>query len=249
MRMAPKKKLNGERVKIYAHRGASFDFAEQSLQSFKAAIAQGADGLECDVRLTADHQIVCWHDRDTLRLSDSREQISRMTLEDFKKIKINDRTRSDQGKKGDPISFEELAILASSHGVELLVETKHPVLSGGDIEREISLLIKKYEIKIHLLSFSFTAIKRAEKLMPELEHIQLIQHAPLIPLAHGSILGIDIELIRRDQNLISSLKKRGKEIFVWTVNDPEEIKFCAREGVKGIITDTPSQAKQLLGYP
>jgi glycerophosphoryl diester phosphodiesterase len=247
--MAPKKEQSGERVKIYAHRGASFDFAEQSVQSFKAAITQGADGLECDVRLTADHQIVCWHDRDTSRLTDRREQISRISLAEFKKIKIDDRSRLDQEKTGDPITFEELLALASSHGVELLVETKHPVLSGGDIEREISLIAKKYEIDFHLLSFSFTAIKRAEKLMPEFEHIQLIQHAPLIPLAQGSLLGIDIELIRRDQNLISSLKKRGKDIFVWTVNDPEEIKFCASEGVRGLITDIPSQAKQLLGYP
>jgi glycerophosphoryl diester phosphodiesterase len=247
--MAPKKELSGERVKIYAHRGASFDFAEQSLQSFNAAITQGADGLECDVRLTSDHQVVCWHDRDTSRLSDQREQISRISLADFKKIKINDRSRLDQEKKGDPISFDELATLANSHGVELLVETKHPVLSGGDIEREISLLAKKFEINMHLLSFSFTAIKRAEKLMPEFQHIQLIQHAPLIPLVQGSLLGIDIELIRRDQNLISTLRKRGKDIFVWTVNDPEEIKFCASEGVRGIITDIPSQAKQLLGYP
>ncbi len=50
---------------IYAHRGASIDFIEGSKAAYLGALAQGADGFECDVRLTKDKQIICYHDSDT----------------------------------------------------------------------------------------------------------------------------------------------------------------------------------------
>ena len=53
---------------IYAHRGASSDFVEGSKAAYEGAITQGADGFECDVRLTKDRQIICYHDRNTIRL-------------------------------------------------------------------------------------------------------------------------------------------------------------------------------------
>jgi len=49
-------------VKIYAHRGSSLKFPEMSLLAYKAAIEDGADGFECDVRLTKDNQMILWHD-------------------------------------------------------------------------------------------------------------------------------------------------------------------------------------------
>ena len=52
---------------IYAHRGASAEFPEGSLAAYQAAITQGADGFECDVRLTKDLQIICYHDDNTYR--------------------------------------------------------------------------------------------------------------------------------------------------------------------------------------
>ena len=55
-------------MRIYAHRGASGDFPEGSKAAYLGAIEQGADGFECDVRLTKDKQIICYHDKDAKRL-------------------------------------------------------------------------------------------------------------------------------------------------------------------------------------
>ena len=54
-------------MKIYAHRGASIDFPEMTMDAYKAAVDQGADGMECDVRLTKDNQMLLWHDADMKR--------------------------------------------------------------------------------------------------------------------------------------------------------------------------------------
>ena len=69
---------------IYAHRGASSDFKEGSKAAYIGAISQGADGFECDVRLTKDKQIICYHDSDTKRLSNIDLKISKCSYEELK---------------------------------------------------------------------------------------------------------------------------------------------------------------------
>jgi glycerophosphoryl diester phosphodiesterase len=239
------------RTKIFAHRGASYDFAEQSREAFLGAIDQGADGLECDVRLSAEGIPICWHDRDLSRLTNRNGFISRLKVEEFKQLQINDpliAQRNESASIGTPITLEELIKIAIEFDRELLIETKHPTLTGGDVESTIARLLQEYPVKARILSFSFTAISRAMKLAPDSEHIQLIQHAPLIPLVQSKAIGVDIELVRKDRNLISQLVSSGKSVFLWTVNDLDEIEFCARSGASGIITDIPAQAKAHLGY-
>ena len=239
-------------TQIFAHRGSSFHHAEQSRESFLAAIEEGADGLECDVRLTADRVAFCWHDRDVSRLTGKRLSISKITSDELRSLEIIDQADPISGRserRGRPISLEELAEISSDSGVKLLIETKHPVLFGSAIEEEVARIVKRFKIEVQILSFSFTAISRAERLLPEREHVQLIQHATLLPLVQSKFIGIDIELIKKDRSLIEGLKKRGKEILVYTVNDDKEFRFLADAGVSGIITDIPARAKQVLGYP
>jgi glycerophosphoryl diester phosphodiesterase len=237
---------------IFAHRGSSFHHAEQSRESFLAAIEEGADGIECDVRLTADGVAFCWHDRDLARLTGSHQPISKITSRELKEMEIVDPSDALSGKKerrGTPISLEELVSIAADAKTRLLIETKHPVLAGSAVEEEVARIIRRFKIEIHLLSFSFTAISRAMRLMPEFEHVQLLQHSQLIPLAQSEIIGLDIELIRRDRTLISSLLAKGKRLFIYTVNDDDEFRSLADQGVEGIITDIPAHAKKVLGYP
>ena len=66
-------------MKIYAHRGASIDFPEMTMDAYKAAVDQGADGMECDVRLTKDNQMLLWHDADMKRTAGYAGRIAEMT--------------------------------------------------------------------------------------------------------------------------------------------------------------------------
>ena len=240
------------RPAIFAHRGSSFHHAEQSRESFLAAIEEGADGLECDVRLTADRVAFCWHDRDLSRLTEKKASITKVTSTELKSMEIIDRADTVTGKKerrGTPITLEELASIAADSKVRLLIETKHPVVTGAAIEEEVARIVRRFNIEVHLLSFSFTAISRAMRLLPDHQHVQLIQHASLVPLAQSKIIGLDIELIRKERNLIPSLRSKGREVFVYTVNDDAEFVDLSQMGVAGIITDIPAHARRVLGYP
>ena len=68
------------RPQVVAHRGSSADAPEHTLDAYLRALADGADALECDVRLTADGHLVCVHDRRIDRTSDGRGIVSTMTL-------------------------------------------------------------------------------------------------------------------------------------------------------------------------
>ena len=142
--------------KIYAHRGASSDFPEHTREAYLEAIQQGADGFECDVRLTKDGVAVLWHDFDMKRATQSRflGTISDLTFNEV--------------CNHYPVVMQlgELLDLAILNGKDVAIETKHPVPSGHQIEKEIAreLNSKREEIeasgiKIYVMSFSWLALE------------------------------------------------------------------------------------------
>lgn len=70
-------------IRVIAHRGASHEHPEHTLAAYRQAVEDGADALECDVRLTADHRLVCVHDRRVERTSDGRGVVSAMTYDEL----------------------------------------------------------------------------------------------------------------------------------------------------------------------
>src|SRR3954452_15793514 len=71
------------RLSVVAHRGASEDEAEHTLAAYERALEDGADGLECDVRLTSDGVLVCVHDRRINRSSTGRGVVSTLELSEY----------------------------------------------------------------------------------------------------------------------------------------------------------------------
>ena len=122
-------------MRIYAHRGASGDFPEGSKAAYLGAIEQGADGFECDVRLTKDKQIICYHDSDTKRLSNLDLEIAKSTYNQLKES-IN------------PLRLDELLDLAILNKKDLVIESKHPVPTRGEIEKQVHKLLDSKKVEI-----------------------------------------------------------------------------------------------------
>ena len=228
-------------MRIYAHRGASGEFAEGSEAAYLAAIEQGCDGFECDVRLTKDKQIICYHDKDAKRLS---------KLD----IKIAD-TNYDQLKKSiNPFKLEQLLELAILNKKDLVIESKHPVPTRGEIERAVHKLLKsrskeieQSRIQIFLISFSLLATLRSKK-SPHQSGF-LINKKFLAKVNPTDLVAANIEIIRSDHSFVLNQMRRGKQVIVWTVNNEDDLKLCQDLGVKAVITDYPARARKILGYP
>jgi len=228
-------------MRIYAHRGASGEFAEGSQAAYLAAIEQGSDGLECDVRLTKDKQIICYHDKDAKRLSNLD-------------LKIAD-TNYDQLKKAiNPLKLEQLLDLAIESKKDLVIESKHPVPTGGEIERVVHKLLKNKSkeieqsgIHISLISFSFLATLRNKK--SSYKSGYLVSKKILARFNPTDLVAANIEIIRSDHSFVLNQIRKGKQVIVWTVNDENDLKLCQDLGVRAVITDYPARVRKILGYP
>ena len=225
---------------IYAHRGASNDFKAGSKAAYIGALSQGADGFECDVRLTKDKQIICYHDSDTSRLSNIDLKIAKSSYKELK-------------EKVDPYLLEELLELAISNKKDLVIELKHPVSTGAMIEKLVHKLLKSREseiktsgIQISLISFSYFATLR--NLKSSYQTGYLVKNSNLIRFNPAPVIALSIEILRQNPGVVTDQHKRGKKVFIWTVNEAADLHLCSKLGVDVVITDKPEQARKLLGY-
>ena len=228
---------------IIAHRGASGEFTEGSQAAYEAAITQKADGFECDLRLTKDNQIICYHDRNTARLSKINLEIAKTNY-------------AQLASEINPYRFDQLLKLAIDNKKDLIIESKHPVPTGGRIERLVNKLLEKNQIaikssgiKITAISFSLLATIRNKSMQKDLYQSGLLINNWLYArLNPTSIFAVNINLLKQNPNLGSKIKKNGGKLYVWTVNEALDLKFCEKLGADAVITDYPAQARKALGY-
>ena len=228
---------------IIAHRGASGEFPEGSKAAYEAAIDQKADGLECDLRLTKDNQIICYHDSNTARLSKINLEIAK--------------TNYDQlANQVNPFRFGQLLKLAIDNKKDLFIESKHPVPSGGRVERLVNKLLEKNQmaikasgINIIAISFSLLATLRNKSLQKDLYQSGLLINNWLYARVNPTTnFAVNINLLKQNPNLGIKIKKNGGKLYVWTVNEAADLKFCEKIGADAVITDYPAQARNALGY-
>ncbi len=224
-------------MKIYAHRGSSIEHPELTMAAYKAAIEDGADGFECDVRLTKDNQLVLWHDADMKRVAGNDARIADST---FKEIKSH---------YPQAITLEELLVLARDHKKELAIETKHPVTTGSAVEKKVMQLLsqEKRVADIHLMSFSWLALENVRKIDPTQSTVALLHDTfsfAMRRFTSASAIGPGISALRKRP----FLQDDPRNLFVWTVDDADDMRFCADSGVDVLITNTPSYARSVLGY-
>jgi glycerophosphoryl diester phosphodiesterase len=226
---------------IYAHRGSSFDHPENTRAAFMAAIADGADGFECDLRLTKDNQVIIWHDSNMLRVANNKAIVAHTEYSELKRI------------YPELMLLTELLEIAKVHKKALALETKHPVPSGNEVENRILKLVKPYkELDIAILSFSWLAVEKVVRFETEIETVALVNalNAPIMNrFSSAKSFAPDIAEIKNHPEIVAKYQSEGKRVFVWTVNDLNDLKLCAQLGVDVVITDMPARAVSELGYP
>ncbi|MFI1925740.1 MULTISPECIES: glycerophosphodiester phosphodiesterase [unclassified Streptomyces] len=192
-------------IQVVAHRGASEEAPEHTLAAYKKAIEDGADALECDVRLTADGHLVCVHDRRVNRTSNGRGAVSALELADlaaldFGSWKTREAREAWHAREEDPdwevrpedreetsvLTLERLLELVSDAGrrVELAIETKHPTRWAGQVEERLLVLLKRFgldapasaaESPVRIMSFSARSLHRVRAAAPTVPTVYLMQ--------------------------------------------------------------------------
>jgi glycerophosphoryl diester phosphodiesterase len=190
------------RIQVVAHRGASEDAPEHTLAAYRKAIEDGADALECDVRLTADGHLVCVHDRRVNRTSNGRGAVSALELADLATLDFGSWKNRDawRGRDEEPdwehrpedreetsvLTLERLLELVADAGrpVGLAIETKHPTRWAGQVEERLLVLLKRFGLDapasaeaspVRIMSFSARSLHRVRAAAPALPTVYLMQ--------------------------------------------------------------------------
>ncbi len=246
---------------------------EHTLAAYTTAFDLGVDGIECDVRLTADHHLVCVHDRRADRTSNGKGVISTLELARLEELdwaswkKLDDGSASEQmdrdPDRGRILTLNRLLDSLTSQRQELLtlIETKHPTRYGGLVERQLVTALRAYGLTtgdltqlphVRVMSFSLLALVRMRGLAPQVPLVYLVeQSAPRLSwdgsLPTGvNIVGLDMRIVRRTPALVRAHQRRGHEVYVWTVNEPEDVERCVDLGVDVMISDRPRDVMAML---
>ncbi|MFE5093671.1 glycerophosphodiester phosphodiesterase [Streptomyces sp. NPDC056638] len=263
-------------IQVIAHRGASDDAPEHTLAAYRKAIEDGADALECDVRLTADGHLVCVHDRRVNRTSNGRGAVSALELSELAALDFGswkDREESE-APDWDPVPGELTSVLtlerllelvaetrAVGRPLQLAIETKHPTRWAGQVEERLLHLLKRFELDVppaegpspvRIMSFSARSLHRIQAASPTLPTVYLMQFVSprlrdgRLP-AGARIAGPGMRIVRSHPGYIERLHRAGHRAHVWTVNEPEDVELCIDLGVEAIITNRPKQVLSQLG--
>ncbi len=202
--------------KGFAHRGLHFGsgFPENSLIAFAAALELGA-GIECDLRLTADDQILVFHDADAWRMCASPLRIGRSTWHELSRLRVGE---------GPIPSLASLLAMVEGR-VPLLLEVK----VDGDIWRWVPALRKAlqgYAGRYGVMSFD----PRLPRLLKtNLPHVRrgLVVRADLPPLKRRVALWLaDADFLAVEQAAIGEAwvarERRRKPVYCWTIRTPEQ---------------------------
>ena len=260
------------RPQVVAHRGASFDNAEHTRRAYLEAIKAGAEALECDVRLTADGHLVCVHDRDLRRTASRRGLISTMELADLGELEFaswkhpwaafDDAVGAPAPALDTVLTLRRLleTVAESERPIELAIETKHPTRYGGLVERRVVEALEEFgwagpDSPVRVMSFSYVALQRMQRLAPQLRLVMLIdkaRHWPVLkPVVEDSwILGPGIEALTKHPRFAEKMAETPHDVHVWTVNTQEQLDLCVSLGVNAVISDRPRMILQwLAGVP
>ncbi len=257
------------RPQVVAHRGASEALAEHTLAAYLEALDAGADGLECDVRLTSDGHLVCFHDRDLRRTASRRGLVSTTELAELDRLDFAS-WKNPWADLDDeaPVRDEDLTkvltlrklfetVADCGRRVEIAIETKHPTRYGGLVERRLVDQLCHFGWHrpggpVRVMSFSYVALQRVQRLAPAVPLVMLIEkarHWPVVKpvLEKGWILGPGIRTLEKHPSFGRRLARTGRDLHVWTVNSDEQLDLCRELGVKAIITDRPAYMVAKLG--
>ncbi len=261
---------------VFAHRGSSASLPEHTLGAYLRAIEEGADGLECDVRLTRDGHLVCLHDRRLERTSDGRGLVSTKTLAQLEALDFGANHPAGRGDGGGEEIIVDRAwpgparvltldrLLAAARGaarpIRLLIETKHPTRYGEEVEQALVAALRRAGLErpdpdgvhVTVMSFAYSAVRRIRRLAPEVPAVLLLE---FLPPWHRSgklptgvhIAGPGVGVLRNHPRLAARLRERGNDFYAWTVNTAEDLALVRDLGAAGVITDRPGFVLDQLG--
>ncbi len=236
--------------KIFAHRGFSGKYPENTMLAFEKAVEIGVDGIELDVHLTKDNEIVIIHDEDIKRTCDGEGLVKDMTLEELRKFDASATFRGQYGFCGIP-TLREYFELVKDTPIITNIELKTGVYEYHTIEQRVIDMVREFGLsdKIIFSSFNHFTVKRCEEIAPEIKRGFLTGDwlydfgkytvERNVQCCHPWHVSLSEETVKE-------MHEAGCEINTWTVNEYEDIRKLSAWGVDSLIGNFPDRMIEVL---
>ncbi|WP_052461883.1 glycerophosphodiester phosphodiesterase [Sporosarcina koreensis] len=234
---------------IFAHRGASGAFPENTMIAFEEARIAGAAGIELDVQLTKDGQAVVIHDETLQRTTDGTGYVRDFTLTQLKRLDAGSWFAPSYSQERIP-ALEEVLQWMNRDGNDLRVniELKNDIIPYDGLEEKVLALIAAYdaEERIILSSFNPDSLKRVRMLNPTIEIGYLIAGVPDLAVETAIRIGADAIHCQTEYALsryAGEAGQAGLPLRIYTVNRPDVLMRLSEAGVDTVMTDEPGLLK------
>ena len=231
----------GQRPFVIGHRGASADAPENTLSAFALAQAQGADGIEFDVQLSADGWPVVIHDGKLERTTNGHGSVQQFTLAHLQEL--------DAGEGQSIPTLDEVFETLGPHFL-YNVELKTAALRDTGLAAAVADRIQAHSVERQTVVSSFNPLvmRYARRHLTQSTWVAHLSYKSAFKFKHSLIPVQAVHPYYRmvDADYMAWAKKHGWRVHVWTVDDPAEAQRLAGLGVHALITNKPKFIQGVL---
>ncbi|GIN73518.1 glycerophosphoryl diester phosphodiesterase [Bacillus sp. J14TS2] len=232
---------------ILAHRGASGTKPENTMEAFIAAERAGADGIELDVQLTSDGEIVVIHDTTVDRTTNGSGLVKDFTRSSLQSLKANHHFKHYFKKACKIPTLTEVFDWMQENECLCNIELKNNIIPYEELEEKVAALINKYsyEKRIIISSFNHSSLQKMKGICPAVETAPLYNHHIYKPWEYAAILqanGIHPKLKILTDDIIKTTLEFGVDVRPYTINKRRDMKRLFQLRCSAIITDYPEKA-------
>lgn len=237
---------------IFAHRGASGLFPENTMESFQAAVRRKANGIELDVQLTSDNKLVVIHDHSLDRTTNGTGLVRQHTFRELRQLRA-DKDSSMRLPNAHIPTLQEVFQEFVDTPIRFIIELKNFFLEQPHLEDLVIEQIRRYQLteRTIISSFNFDSLLRIKQLDPT-QTTGLLYVGPLAkPWDIASQYRADQLHVPFDQltkELVSEAKQHQFTVLSWTVNTNRQIQRAIDYGVDGLITNYPKRARSMIRH-
>jgi len=238
---------------VFAHRGASVHAPENTLAAFELALAQGADGIELDVKLSADGRVVVIHDPTVDRTTGAHGLVKDLSLAQLQSL--NAGSFFSEKYAGEKIPTLDEVFEAVGKRTFINVELTNYNTPRDHLVETVCMLVKKFGLQERVLFSSFFAsnLSQTRSYLPEVPGGLLALGGFLgawsrsFGFSFGKYQALHPHIKDTTPQQVQRVHRLGRRIHVWTVNAETDIRRLFDWGVDAIITDDPQLAVRVRG--
>jgi glycerophosphoryl diester phosphodiesterase len=241
------KRATRARPRVWAHRGASAHKPENTLAAFELAKTAGADGIELDVRLDGDGNVIVFHDHDLRRLCGRPGRIDEISTTERKTLRVD----------GEPIpTLPDVFDMLGDLEINVEIKVERAARNAKLVEATATAIRQsKRGDQILVSCFDPFALVQFHRYMPDIALAYLFGKQQALPIRRGWVgQWIGASIVHPQHTLCSETTVKqwhtaGMPVNTWTVDDPAELRRLNEIGIDGVFANDPAHALAVFTSP